>query len=298
MRRFLFFFLSLALLLTLCCACGRKDTDTVIEMSPTAAPEETVSDDSHAGEVEVLDGGNGTMWAPEAQSWDVFELDRNAFDVGDDYARYNGTGWNLRRGIDVSAYQGNIDWNAVKASGIEFVIIRCAWRGAGEGTLSEDAMFRSNIEGALAAGLEVGVYTFSQATSVIEAAEEAVFTVKLLEDYDISLPVFFDWEHYDSPNARTNDMDSETLTDCALEFCHLIRSAGYTPGIYSYMTLAYYEYNLEELAGLTLWISNPSSYPEFYYDHQYWQYSTSGSVAGIDGFVDLNIEYIKEDTTE
>ena len=134
-------------------------------------------------------------------------------------------------GIDVSAYQGNVDWKKVKESGIEFVIVRLGYRGYGTGKLVEDSNAHKNIQGALAAGLDVGVYFFSQAITVEEAAEEAQFVLERIGYYDITMPVVFDWE-YVNDEARTANMDRRTLTDCYLEFSRIVEEAGYTPMAY------------------------------------------------------------------
>lgn len=281
--------LSAVLLLMAVSGCGRREP----EPTPTPAPTPTV--DPYEGMVQVFDGEGGRMWIEESEVLEPFAMDINAFAVGNDYALYNGTGYRLVRGIDVSSHQGQIDWQAVADAGIEFAIIRCAWRGYGEGGLFEDDMFRQNIEGALAAGLDVGVYVFSQALNILEAAEEAVFVAELIEDYEITLPVFFDWERISDETARTNGTDGQTITDCCLEFCRLIEAAGYTPGVYTYLHLAYYDYDLDALEGLSVWMGNPNVYPEFYYDHQFWQYSFTGDVPGIEGDVDLNVMYVKEE---
>ena len=132
-------------------------------------------------------------------------------------------------GVDVSYYQGEIDWEKVKASGIEFAIIRLGYRGYGEeGKLAEDKMAYQNIEGALEAGLKVGIYFFSQAITVEEAVEEAEFVLKRIEKYDITMPIVYDWE-YISEEARTAKMDRRTLTECYKAFCEKITEAGYTP---------------------------------------------------------------------
>jgi GH25 family lysozyme M1 (1,4-beta-N-acetylmuramidase) len=193
------------------------------------------------------------------------------------------------RGIDVSDHQTEIDWQAVADSGIEFAIIRCGWRGYSGGSLNEDTTFRQNMEGAKAAGLKVGVYFFSQATSMVEGAEEAIFALNLLEGYSLDLPVFFDWEEIGVESARTDNVSGETVTAAALEFCRLVESAGYDSGIYAYLNLAYFTYDLNQLEGITIWMGNPGSAPEFYYDHTYWQYSFTGSVDGIQGDVDLDV---------
>lgn len=281
--------LSAVLLAGLGSGCGRKEPEPTVTPSPTATP------DPYEGMVEVFDGYGGMMWIEESEVLEPFAMDINAFAMNNDQTLYNGTGWTLKRGIDVSTYQNEIDWQAVADSGVEFAIIRCAWRGYGEGNLYEDEYFRQNIEGALAAGLEVGVYVFSQAVNILEAAEEAVFVAKLLEGYEVTLPVFYDWERPEDENARTRNTDGETITACCLEFCKLMEAAGYTPGVYMYLHLAYFDYDLDQLEGLYIWMGNPSAYPEFYYDHKMWQYSFTGSVPGIEGDVDLDVIYMKEE---
>ena len=270
--------LSFLLLAGILAGCGRGNA------TPT---------DPHAGQVEVSDGNGGTMWIDEAENIPVFGMDASNFSVLNGDVSYSGDGYTLRRGIDVSSYQGDVDWSAVAASGVQFAMIRCGWRGYSGGTVNEDDHFRQNIEGALAAGLQVGIYFYSQAVNVYEAAEEAVYTVNLIRGYDVTLPVFFDWEHVIADNVRTSGMTGEEVTDCCLEFCRIIQAAGYTSGVYAYLNLAYYTYDLDELADQVLWISDPSSQPDFYYDHAYWQYSCSGSVSGISGDVDLDVMYVK-----
>jgi GH25 family lysozyme M1 (1,4-beta-N-acetylmuramidase) len=275
-----------AVLAAVCLSSGCFGRQT--EESPAEeAVEETP--DIHAGQVEVADGYGGTMWVDEAENLSVFPLDTSAFVRSGDDVTYTGEDYTLVRGIDVSDHQTEIDWQAVADSGIEFAIIRCGWRGYSGGSLNEDTTFRQNIEGAKAAGLKVGVYFFSQATSMVEGAEEAIFALNLLEGYSLDLPVFFDWEEIGVESARTDNVSGETVTAAALEFCRLVESAGYDSGIYAYLNLAYFTYDLNQLEGITIWMGNPGSAPEFYYDHTYWQYSFTGSVDGIQGDVDLDV---------
>ncbi len=278
--RILSVFVVTALLAGVLCSCKK-----------TEEPEPDVTPDPHEGMVEVSDGSGGMMWVNEAAELTPFALDTSAFSVTDGVAAYAGEDCTLIRGIDVSDHQGTIDWQAVAASGVEFAIIRCGWRGYGGGSLNEDGCYRQNIEGAKAAGLKVGAYFFSQATSLVEAAEEAVYTVSLLEGYALDLPVFFDWERIDSDTARTDNVDGRTVTEAALEFCRLVGSAGYDTGVYTYLNLAYFTYELNSLKGITLWLGDPGTWPEFYYEHDYWQYSFTGSVPGIEGDVDMDVIY-------
>ena len=197
-------------------------------------------------------------------------------------------------GIDVSYYQGKIDWKKVKASGIEFAMIRLGYRGYGEeGKLVEDKMAFENIEGALDAGLQVGVYFFSQAITVEEAVEEAEFVLKRIKVYDITMPVVYDWE-YISEEARTAKMDRRTLTDCYKAFCEKITQAGYTAMAYFNTYQSRQLMYLHELEDYPFWLALYSDRMTFPYRFEMWQYTDSGIVPGIEGKVDINLLFTDE----
>jgi len=263
-----------ALLLT---GCGR---------AAEREPAETA--DPYAGMVQVESGYGTKMWVREHE-----ELERNPFCVSEAYLDYAGTEYEFLSGVDVSEHQGEIDWAAVKDSGVSFAILRAGYRGYGQaGTLREDAYFAQNLEGAAAQGLELGVYFFSQAVTPEEAAEEAAFLLTLLEPYPkerLTLPVFYDWEDISLEEARTAGLDSETVTRCAEAFCEVIAAAGYRPGVYAYRTLGYFTYDLPRLKENTLWIAALNSYPDFYYAHEFWQCEVRDGVPGIQGAVDLDV---------
>lgn len=278
------------LLLAALLGCNSREP---VQASPEFVPEPTPTVDPHAGEVLVPDGAGGFMWVKDATELTVFAPDMDDFTVADQRVVYAGDDLSLRLGVDVSAYQHEIDWQAVAADGVEFAFIRCGYRGYSAGALNRDDMFQENIEGALAAGLDVGVYFFSQAVTAEEAAEEAAFVLDMLSGYNVTLPVFYDWEEITGDEARTDDLDGQTLTACALEFCRQIEAGGYRSGVYTYMNLAYFTYDLNQFKDVTLWVADPGSRPEFYYDHDFWQYSFTGSVAGIEEDVDLNVMYMR-----
>ncbi|MBQ5331769.1 MAG: glycoside hydrolase family 25 protein [Oscillospiraceae bacterium] len=197
-----------------------------------------------------------------------------------------------RFGIDVSSYQQNIDWQAVKADGVEFAIIRMGYRGYETGQLCEDKYFRRNLEGAASAGIGTGVYFFSQAITEEEAAEEADYVISLLKETgaELSFPVIFDWEFpTDEGPARTEGLAGEMQTLCCRTFCDKIRAAGYEPMYYSTINTALFRYDMGELSDIPLWIAEYSKECNFTYNYKMWQYSCSGVVDGIEGLVDLNI---------
>ena len=195
-------------------------------------------------------------------------------------------------GIDVSVHQGEIDWEAVAADGIDFAIIRVGYRGYSEGELFIDEYFEENITGALRNGIAVGVYFFSQALSVEEAIEEARMTVDAIRPYDVTGPVVFDWERITYDNGRTELLSADTVTDCARAFCEEVESWGYQPMCYTSPNSANSDIYLDRLTDYPLWLAHytedmaPSGYP---YHYDMWQYTSSGSVDGIEGGVDLNV---------
>ncbi len=201
-----------------------------------------------------------------------------------------------RMGIDVSEFQGEeIDWKQVKASGVEFVIIRLGYRAYGEsGALVMDAMYEENIKGALKAGLDVGVYFFSQAISAAEAVEEAEFVLKHLASYEIAGPVVYDTEEIKWDTARTDDNTTEEFTNYCKVFCDTVEQAGYDAMIYSNMKWMAFTLDMEQLKEYDFWYADYYEIPQCPYDYEIWQYSESGTVPGINANVDLNLWFQKE----
>lgn len=206
--------------------------------------------------------------------------------------QYTSKGASARAGIDVSYSQGDIDWAAVAADGVDFAIIRLGYRGYTQGALNTDTCYEANFQGARDAGLDVGVYFFSQALTPEEAQEEAQFVLDTLNGSPLEYPVVFDWEFitHDS-EARTHGMDGETLTQCAAAFCQVIEEGGYTPAVYFNRDMGYLYYDLSQLDQYPFWLADYDSVPDFYYRFQLWQYTHTGTVAGIEGNVDLNLDF-------
>lgn len=192
-------------------------------------------------------------------------------------------------GIDVSSYQEEIDWEKVKADGIDFAIIRVALRGYESGKLVEDPYARINLENARNAGLEVGVYIFSQAVNVDEALEEAAFLLDIIKDYEITMPVVFDWEQVGVETARTENMDPETLTTATLAFCQTVEEAGYTPMVYFNRYQAKHLMDLSRLTDYDFWLAAYTDRMTYGYKVRMWQYTDRGQVDGIEGGVDINV---------
>lgn len=190
-------------------------------------------------------------------------------------------------GVDVSKYQGQIDWEQVAASGIQFAIIRVGGRGYGQsGNLYADDMAQKNYTAAKAAGLQVGAYFFSQAISVEEAEAEATYVLEQIRNWELDLPVVFDWE-YISETARTAHTDAKTVTACADAFCKRILAAGKKAMVYVRTEDSVLE--LETLAAYPRWVALHSDTMDFPYSFDFWQYTKTGKVSGIQGNVDINI---------
>ena len=196
-----------------------------------------------------------------------------------------------RKGIDVSKYQGVIDWNKVKADGVEFAIIRVGYRGYGSGALVEDSQFKNNIKGATAAGIKVGLYFYSQAINEQEAVDEAAMVLSLCKGYPISYPIFFDTEKVAGATGRADNISAAQRTANAVAFCNAIQSAGYSAGVYSYRDWFYYNLNFANIQKYKIWIAQYRTTLDFKYRYDIWQYSSSGTVNGISGRVDMNIGY-------
>ncbi len=192
-------------------------------------------------------------------------------------------------GIDVSRYQNEIDFEAVKASGVDFVIIRLGYRGYGSGRIVYDDYALTNLYRAAEAGLDIGVYFFSQAITLEEAEEEAYFVLNAIEEYEITMPIVYDWEPTDAEDSRTKDMDRETLTKCCKVFAETIESAGYWPMIYFNRRQAKYHMDISALKEYDFWLAAYTDRMEFPYKIKMWQYTNTGRVPGIDGDVDINV---------
>ena len=193
-------------------------------------------------------------------------------------------------GIDVSFWQGNIDWNRVKEAGVEFAIIRAGWRGSEEGVLAEDDFAQANYAGAKKAGVKVGAYFFSQAISIQEAVEEANYLLEIIDGWEVDMPIVYDWE-FVGADSRTSKMDARTLTDCTKAFCETIDAAGYTPMIYFNADQSYASVYLEELTDYGFWLAQYDTVLNYPYKIDMWQYTETGSVPGIDGNVDINLYF-------
>lgn len=191
-------------------------------------------------------------------------------------------------GVDVSAHQGDIDWAAVKDSGIEFAIIRLGYRGYGSGKLVEDEYAKKNLKEAKKAGLKIGAYFFSQALNIKETDEEIQFMLNMLADVDLDMPLVLDWE-IPAEDARTKNMDARTLTDIQLHFCGQMKKMGYQPMVYFNWHQSENLYYLSELEDYPFWLALYQDRMTYPWKVEMWQWTSSGRVPGIQGNVDINV---------
>ena len=191
-------------------------------------------------------------------------------------------------GVDVSAFQGNIDWKKVKQSGIDFAIIRLGYRGYESGKLVEDEYARANLKNAKEAGLRIGAYFFSQALSIQETDQEIQFMLGILGNTKLDMPIVLDWE-IPANTARTRNMDARTLTDIQRHFCGQMRDQGYQPMVYFNWHQSEHLYVLHELEDYPFWLALYQDRMTYPWKVEMWQYSDKGRVPGIQGNVDLNV---------
>ena len=218
----------------------------------------------------------------------------SAFSHSGDNLEYTGDArYCFRLGVDVSEHQGAIDWERVRADGYEFAFIRIGYRGYGTaGKVCQDKFFSENLRNARAAGLDVGIYFFSQAVNEEEAREEAEFVLQNLGGCELQLPVVYDPEHILDAAARTDDVTGEQFTENTILFCEMIRQAGYEPMIYSNMLWEAYQFDLERLAEYPIWYADYEPLPQTPYHFVFWQYTNEGRVDGMAGDIDLDIQLL------
>lgn len=191
--------------------------------------------------------------------------------------------------IDVSEFQTDINWAAVREAGVRVVMIRVGYRGYGSGKLVEDAKFREYVENALSENLRVGVYFYTQGINMEEGVEEAHFVLDIIKDYNITCPVAIDTEALYVDDARTNDLDNTARTDVVVGFCDTVKEAGYTPMVYTNRNWLVQMLDVTRLGGYKIWYAHYTNQPDLPYEYVGWQYTDSGTLNGVSGNVDLNV---------
>ena len=202
-------------------------------------------------------------------------------------------------GIDISSYNGDINWQAVKNSGVQFAMIRCGYRGYRSGKIVADSNFENNINNAIAAGVKVGLYFFSQAITPAEGIEEANYAISIAKKYNVTYPIAIDSEMSgaDNDDGRADGLNAFIRTNAVIAFCDQVRNKGYVPMVYASRNWFYNNLQVDRLSNYEIWLAHYTGSPNlrsnYRYSYTMWQYTSSGSVYGIDGNVDMNVGYKK-----
>lgn len=275
--------------------------DMYPEPTPTAEPEPT-EDPEESEEQDPSTDGKHTLikYADGREEWVLISpyLPKHEYDFTklvcqSDLMKYYENGRQVSYvGVDISKFQETVDFDRVKRAGIDFVMLRVGARGYGTGQLILDEYFADNIRRATEAGLDVGVYFFSQAITKEEAIEEANMVIQNVWGYEITYPVAYDMELIENDTARTDALTKAEKTDIAKAFLETISAAGYKTMIYGNKEWLIKEIDMSKLTAYDVWLSQAEDIPDYPYKFAMWQYSFDGSVEGIDGPADMNISFI------
>ena len=285
-----------------------QEEEEIVQVS--SSTEEVAADSYHAfleesaekknveaGDLDMLDVAEEAYYRLTNISYPRHNYDTSAFarDENGTLTYTDTDAYTVRHGIDVSEHNGEIDWQQVADAGYSFAFIRLGYRGYEGGVLSLDARYHENIEGATAAGLDVGVYFFAQAIDKNEAVEEAAFVLQTLGGRELQLPVVYDPEAIPFDEARTDDVTGHQFTENTKLFCKAIREAGYQAGYYANLRWEVFMMDMAALEDYTVWYAGYEDTPKTPYAFSFWQYSDSGIVPGITENTDLNIQMIPKE---
>ncbi len=271
--------------------------------------EQATKNGSKRQEWEIEDAGNGYYYIVSCYNGLYLDVYAGLADNGTNVQVYESNGSNAQKftfedlcynGIDVSQFNGDIDWNLVKRSGVDFAMIRIGYRGYGAaGNFKEDDYFKQNIKEAKAAGLKVGVYFVTQAITTEEAIEEANWVMNKLDEAgfagNLDFPIALDSEFSTAPNhtGRADNLDVQTRTSLCKTFLDIIEENGYTPMLYASTSWLNTQLDMSQLNDYNIWLAQYADKPTYTGHYEIWQYTSTGSILGIEGYVDLNVGYIK-----
>lgn len=219
-----------------------------------------------------------------SQTQEKCQYDESLFKLKNGIMTYSGKKYKAVQGIDVSAYQGSINWDKVSQDGIKFAMIRCGYRGSTTGRIIQDKRFTENLIGAREAGLDTGIYFYSLAKTTDEAVEEAVYVLQAIEDYDVTYPIAFDLEE-----STKDGMTTEERTDIVNAFCSVIEQNGYTAMVYGNRRWLARHFDMSYLTAYDTWLAEYNPSTDYKYDFRMWQYTNEGHVDGIKTNVDRDV---------
>jgi GH25 family lysozyme M1 (1,4-beta-N-acetylmuramidase) len=269
-----------------------EERSTALAAYAAAVPEYSYPEDTEVVTIDDAYLGEISIPAQKSVPRNSYDLDKLTYENGRFQYSVDGikTG---ATGIDVSYYNRVYDWEAVAADGIDFVMIRLGYRGYQEGVNKVDEKFEEFYAGASAAGLDVGVYFYTQAISGDEALEEAEFVIENLVGKDITYPVCIDIEITSAEDVRANNVSGTMLNEIMETFAERIKEEGYRPMVYANKRMAYLKLDMRRVCKYDFWYAEHTdgTPPSFAYDFALWQYRTDGEVDGIEGDVDMNIAF-------
>ena len=261
-----------------------KPADNEGDTVATSSGEVVTINDSEMGDIEIH--------TAEGAEVNTYTADNLVTDENGIPAYYQNGEKISHLGIDLSEYQGDADFEAMKNAGVEFVMLRIGGQYYGDkGGLYEDKAFDTNYEKAKAAGLKVGAYFFSQAVDAEDAAKEANFTIEKLKGRELDYPIGFDWENIQEEEARTDKITGDELTLIAESFCDTVNEAGYKSIVYSNTSQMLIMYDFETMKDYDFWLADYREFPTMYYKFDMWQYSKEGTIDGVEGTVDMNLSF-------
>lgn len=276
---------------------GKSPRDRYAEAAEAElkAEEEAEQDDpSRDGKHTLL------KYADGSEEWVLISpyLEKNTYDFtkltmkADKMAYYEDGKKTSYIGVDISKYNGDVDFTALKDAGMDYAMLRLGARGYGSGQIVLDEKFTDNITKAQNVGMDIGIYFFSQAITVDEAVEEANFVIQNLVNYKVTYPVAFDMEYVLNDTARIETLSREEKTTIAKAFLDTVKNAGYKPMLYGTKEWLIKQVDLTKLTGYDIWLSQQEDIPDYPYQFQMWQYTLEGSVLGVDTEADLNISFV------
>ncbi|HBA50818.1 MAG TPA: Lyzozyme M1 (1,4-beta-N-acetylmuramidase) [Lachnospiraceae bacterium] len=261
---------------------------------PTKEPEKEEPDPSTDGKHTLVQYADGEEeWVLISPYLPKHEYDFTKLVCQSDLMKYYENGKQTSYvGVDISKYQDYVDFVKVKKAGIDFVMIRVGARGYGSGQLILDEYFSDNIKRATDAGLDVGVYFYSQAITKEEAIEEANMVIENLGEYQLAYPVAYDMELVENDTARTENLTRAEKTEIAKAFLDTIAATGRKTMVYGNKEWLIKEIDMSKLTAYDIWLSQAADIPDYPYKFSMWQYDFEGSVDGIVGYVNMNISFV------
>ena len=239
----------------------------------------------------TVDTSYGGLGLGEVPEMNIYQ--KSKFKKKNGLMKYNDDIYTSKAGIDVSTYQKEIDFDKVKKSGIDFVMIRIGYRAVKSGKIHKDELFEEHYRGAKEAGLDIGVYFYSEAINSKEAKEEAKFVIRNLRGKDITYPVAFDMED-GREDDRHESLSNKERTVIADVFCYVIQNNGYEPIIYSYPNWIYKKIDYTKLTKYNMWLAHYTDFSNYPFHYLIWQYTDKGKVDGVKGKVDRDIMFVKK----